>query len=67
MAVIDEFAAGDLSSNNCHPSIINVKKSKNKKTQKIKIKARVFNDLGDDDRLDTRDFFTFKVPKKNET
>ena len=64
MAVIDEFSDGDLSSNNFHPSIINIKKSKNKKTQKIKIKARVFNDLGDDDRLDTRDFFTFNVPKK---
>ena len=62
MKLIDEFSTGDLSSNNLHPSIIRVKK--NKKNNKIKIKARVFNDLGDDETLDTRDFFTFKVPKK---
>lgn len=61
MKLIDEFSTGDLSSNNLHPSIIRVK---NKKNNKIKIKARVFNDLGDDETLDTRDFFTFKVPKK---
>ena len=64
MSVIDEFSTGDLSSNNCHPSFIKVKKKKNK--HKIKIKARVYNDLGDDDTLDTRDFFTFKVPKNKE-
>jgi len=63
MYTIDEFAGGDLSSNNFHPSFIKVKK--NKKRNKIKVKARVFNDLGDDDTLDTRDFFTFKVPKKS--
>ena len=61
MKLIDEFSAGDLSSNNFHPSIIKVKKKKNK--HKIKIKARVYNDLGDDDILDTRDFFTIKVSK----
>lgn len=61
MNLIDEFSTGDLSSNNLHPSIIKVK---NKKNHKIRIKARVFNDLGNDETLDTRDFFTFKVPKK---
>ena len=60
MKLIDEFFTGDLSSNNLHPSIIKVKKKKN---GKIRLKARVFNDLGDDDTLDTRDFFTFEVPK----
>ena len=60
--LIDEFSAGDLSSNNCHPSFIKVKKNKHK----IKIKARVYNDLGDDDTLDIRDFFAFKVPKNKE-
>ena len=64
MSVIDEFSTGDLSSNNCHPSFIKVKKKKNK--HKIKIKARVYNDLGDDDTLDTRDIFAFKVPKSKE-
>ena len=58
MRIIDEFSVGDLSSNNFHPSIIKIKK----KSNKVKIKARVFNDLGDDDTLDTRDFFTFRVP-----
>ena len=62
MQIIDEFSAGDLSSNNFHPSIIKIKK----KSNKVKIKARVFNDLGDDDTLDTRDFFTFRVPKGRE-
>ena len=62
MIIVDEFANGDLSSNNLHPSIIKIKK--NKKGNKVRIKARVFNDLGDDDTLDTRDFFTLKVPKK---
>ena len=62
MIIVDEFANGDLSSNNFHPSIIKIKK--NKKGNKVRVKARVFNDLGDDDTLDTRDFFTLKVPKK---
>ena len=61
--IIDEFADWDLSSNNFHPSFIKVKN--NKKRNKIKIKARVFDDLGDDDTLDTRDFFILKVPKKS--
>ena len=64
MKLVDEFSTGDLSSNNFHPSFIKIKKKKNK--HKIKIKARVYNDLGDDDTLDTRDFFTFKVSKNKE-
>ena len=61
MFIIDEFSQGDLSSNNFYPSVIKVKD--NEKTQKIVIKGRVFNDLGDDGTLDTRDFFAFRVPK----
>ena len=64
--LVNEFGDGDLSSNNFYPSIIKVKKSKNKGRINIKLKARVFNDLGDDPNLDTRDFFTFKVPKNRE-
>ena len=45
-------------------SPLNNQSQKKKNKHKIKIKARVYNDLGDDDTLDTRDFFIFKVPKK---
>ena len=65
MILIDKFSTGDLSSNNLYPSIIKVDK-RNNMLNEISIKARVYNDLGDNDTLDTRDFFTFKVPRNKE-
>ena len=49
--------SGDLSSNPVSPSYIRV----NKKTRKVVVEGRLFNDLGDDSNLDTRDFFLFKI------
>ena len=63
MLTIDEFKGGDLSSNALYPSRIKIKKSKNKKFFKVKLKGRVYNSLGDDPTLDARDLFTFRVPK----
>ena len=66
MIFIDEFSSGDLSSNNLYPSIIEVNQSNNSFFNEISIAGRVYNDLGDDDTLDTRDFFTFIVPENKE-
>ena len=66
MILIDEFSQGDLSSNNLYPSIIEVSQRNNSLFNEISIVGRVYNDLGDDDTLDTRDFFTFIVPENKE-
>ena len=62
MILIDKFSTGDLSSNNLYPSIIKVDK-RNNMLNEISIKARVYNDLGDNDTLDTRDFSHSKFPE----